>query len=156
MKKIIGLILVITLTGTGFIFAHGNDSGKHHKKQSDFHKDFKEKKHNRMMHFGGPSLIEIKELTGEIVVKEKDFSAIKSENKEIKIMLPPDVIKTLQLNTGSKISVKGIELPDFKKNETDEKIIKVFELQYDGRKFMVFNKGPGNVNRDDRDKGLRK
>ena len=156
MKKIIGLILAITLTATGFIFAHGNDFGKPHKKQQNFHKEFKGKKHNKMMKAPGCSLIEIKEISGEIVVKEKDFPAIKSENRETKIMLPPDVVETLKLNTGSKISIKGIELPAFKKSETDEKMIKVFELQYDGRKFMVFNKGPGNVNRDDRDKGPRK
>ena len=156
MKKIIVLILFITLTGTGFIFAHGNDFGKSHKKQPNFHKEFEGKKHNKMMKAPGCSLIEIKEISGEIVVKEKDFPAIKSGKDEVKIILPPDVIEILKLNTGSKISIKGIELPVLKKNETDEKMIKVFELQYDGRKFMVLGKGPGNINRVDRDKGPRK
>ncbi|MCL2480562.1 MAG: hypothetical protein FWF38_02510 [Spirochaetaceae bacterium] len=148
MKKIIGLIVLITLIGTGFVFAHGKESGEPHKKQPNY-KNSKEKKHN-MMKAPGSAIIEIKEISGEIVVKDNDRHIIKSGKDEIKIILSSDAIQALKLNTGSKISIKGIELPAFKQNKTDEKIIKVFELQYDGRKFLVLGKG---ANRDKPKKG---
>jgi len=134
MKKIIGLIVLITMLGTGFVLAHDKESGEQNKKQK-----IKGEKHH-MMKAHGPSLIEIKEISGEIIIKDNDLPLIKSGKDEIKILLFSDAIQTLKLTTGSKISIKGIELPSFKKNKTNEKIIKIFELQYDGRKFLVFDK----------------
>ena len=147
MKKIIGMIVLITLAGAGFVAAQDKESGKskcpkreHNKKEFKHEKNFKGNK-NHEMKGPGFSIIEIKEISGEIVVKENELPSIKSGNDEIKILLPLDAIQTLKLNTGSKISIKGIELPAFKKGETDKKVIKVFELQYEGKKFMVFGRG---------------
>ena len=147
MKKIIGLMILITLATAGFVFAEGKGSSQakdsrkeHNKKESNHNKNFKGKQH--MMRAPQFSYIEIKEISGEIVIKENDHPTIKSGNNEVKIMLSPSVIQNLKLSTGSKISVKGVEVPALKKNSTDEKIIKVFELQYDERKFLI---PPGNA-----------
>jgi hypothetical protein len=141
MKKIIGLIVLITVIGTGFAFAHDKKSGKQHyhqkeysKKYEKYHKNFKCYKTNAP----GFSIIEIKELSGEILLSDNTLPVIKSGNDEIKIILPRHVIQTLKLNSGSKISIKGVELPARRTEAAGEKIIKVFELQHDGRKFMVW------------------
>ena len=137
MKKIIGVIIVITLIGAGFLFADGKESRETHKKQPNF-KSFREKKHN-MMKAPRSSFVEIREITGEIVVKENDRHIIKSGKDEVKIVLSSDVIQSLKLNTGSNISIKGIEFRALKSKTPEEKIVKVFELQYDGRRFLVLS-----------------
>ena len=156
MKKIIGLIVLITLAGTGLVFAHEGadkrpwppqDAGKYYKKQPNFEKNFNCKRpqmgENHRYSLIESSLLEIKEITGEIIVKDNEFPAIKSGENEIKIMLHPDAIKSLNLNSGSKISIKGIELPALNRDVTGGKIIKVFELQYNERKFLVLGKKSG-------------
>jgi len=145
MKKIIGLIIFITLIGTNSVFAQGKESGEPNKKQPNS-KNYKEKKHH-LMKAPKSSFIEIKEITGEIIVKENDRHIIKSGKDEVKIMLSSDVIQSLKLNTGSNISIKGVEFRAFKQKTQGENIVKVFELQYDGRKFLVLNgKKPGKNN----------
>ncbi len=150
MKKIIGLTVLITLACAGLIFAQqgkgfgpGQEYPKDNKHPGYNSRNFNNAERPRVQGTWGPSIIEIKEIAGEIVIKDNDFPAIKSGRDEVKIMLPADAIKALKLTTGSKISIKGFELPAPNWSITGEKIVRVFELQYEGRKFLVHGRGPG-------------
>ena len=160
MKKIIGLILLITLIGVSSVFAHSKESGRPNDRRSNDNRTHYHKKQSPQM-MRAPLFMEIKEITGEIVVRERNFHVIKSEGEEIRIILPLATIRALNLTTGSKISIKGVEVRgrdmevasratagcrnearDMRRSEKGAKAVRVFELQYDGRKFMIFGNQP--------------
>ncbi|MCL2792040.1 MAG: hypothetical protein FWD87_03020 [Spirochaetaceae bacterium] len=137
MKKIIGLIVLITLIGAGFAFAHGKDSERSNRKsKGERHQMTKTPRH---------SLLEIREISGIITVRNSNFHVIRSGGEDVRVILPLSAIQALKLNTGSQVSVKGIEVPAPRRGERNERIVRVFELQYDERKFLVLgNPRPGN------------
>jgi len=179
MKKIIGFILLISLIGAGSAFAHSRESGRPNDRRSNDNRTHYHKKQPNHMHsrggkpqmMGAPLFIEIREITGEIIVRERNFHVIKSEGEEIRIILPLAAIRALNITTGSEISIKGIEVQGrdmdvasraaagcrneargMRRSENDAKTIRVFELQHDGRKFMVF----GNQPNKDKSKNTRR
>jgi hypothetical protein len=83
------------------------------------------------------SISEVKEISGELVVRENEFPAIKSGKEEISVMIPYDAIDALKMKTGSKVSVKGALVPAQNWNITGEQLLRVFELEYEGKKYLV-------------------
>ena len=143
MKKIIVLTVLIAVLAAGFVSAQGY-YGAGPKSGAGGRNQDTEKTYGGPGMMGGTgfsSIAEIRELSGELVVRENDFPAIKTGKDEISVTIPADAIDALKLKTGSKITVKGIEMPARNWNITGEKLIRVFELGYDGKKYSVMG-GP--------------
>ena len=148
MKKIIVLAVLIILVAAGFAAAQGyygpgrsqdfsrGPSGR-------FDSDSRPYFQGRPGMGGMGSISEVKEICGELVVRENEFPAIKSGKEEISVMIPYDAIDALKMKTGSKVSVKGALVPAQNWNITGEKLLRVFELEYEGKKYLVHGGAAG-------------
>ncbi|MCL2294962.1 MAG: hypothetical protein FWC36_08885 [Spirochaetes bacterium] len=144
MKKIIGLMVLITLIGTTSVFAHGRESrccrdSRESRNPHGARQAHRQTNQHHTMHPPGVHVIEVREITGEIIIRDNNRHIIKSGDKETRIILSSDAIQTLGLENGSVISVKGIVMPT-RRTPAAERTIRVFEVQHDGRKFLVLNK----------------
>ncbi len=138
MKKIIILAVLIAVLATGFAAAQGfrNDGpgyGRYSENDRNNSGWFGDRNGFGMMQ----SITEVKTLSGELVIRENDFPALKTGKEEIAITLPADAIEDLKMKNGSKLTVKGIEVPAGNWSITGEKILKVFELEFEGKEYLV-------------------
>ena len=130
MKKLFLMIAVIVLISAGTVSAQG------------FYGRGSDNSSDRMPPAAGfqrgPGVVEVKNITGELVINdENDFPKIRAGREELTLMMPYSAVEDLKLKTGSKISVKGFEVPDRSWSVTGEKAFKVMELGYEGKTYML-------------------
>jgi hypothetical protein len=158
MKKTIFLAVLIIFVAAGFAAAQGyyapgrnNEPGTAYRRSQDsgrrpsgrVYRDARPYFQGNPGMGGMSSISETKEISGELVVKENEFPAIKSGKEEISVMIPYNAIDALKMKTGSKVSVKGAFVPAQNWNITGEKLLKVFELEYEGKKYLVHGGSAG-------------
>lgn len=146
MKKImITTIMVVLVAGfaTAYPNQHRGDANRH-----GYTMDNKSAQGKRFT-----QVRELKELKGELVIKENSFPAIKtSKGKETIITLGVDTVESLKLKNGSKITVRGIEVP-YEMNTTDETVLRVNQIDYDNKTYAVHGGGHGSGRNDGRHGG---
>ncbi|MDX9800416.1 MAG: hypothetical protein RBT69_03655 [Spirochaetia bacterium] len=90
---------------------------------------------------GVSSFAEIKEVSGELVLKDDDFPAIKTGKEVMEITLSEDAIEALKMTNGSKLKIKGFEVPGRNWSITGEKLFRIFEFEYEGKKYVSHGMG---------------
>ena len=149
MKKIILLTVLLAVLAAGFVLADGrpgnkgawnNNDNRSYSGRGGYMMDndnFSRLGNGR----GFQSFTELKEVSGEIILNEDDFPAIKTGKEVMSITLPEDAVKALKIKNGSKITVKGIEVPGRNWNITGEKLLRIHEFEYEGKTYITHGMG---------------
>ncbi len=149
MKKIILFTVLLAVLAAGFVSADGwpgnkgswnNNDNRNYSGRGGYMMDYG----NSPCIGNGPgfsSFTELKEVSGEIVLNEDDFPAIKTGKDVMTITLPADAIEALKIKTGSKITAKGVEMPGRNWSITGEKLFRIFEFEYEGKTYITHGMG---------------